>query len=80
MNNLIVYYLSIFVPLFALIGFSDQMPPWLFLSNLVFYFVVYRTVTDYYRLRSKGIFVGKNFWSMLIPGIRYRYFRDLYWF
>ncbi len=69
-EQLIVYYVLIFTP-FAILIYSTKQKlinnDW-FVFLLFFYVLVYRTVTDYFRLRSKNA-IGKNkFWRLLLPG------------
>ncbi len=80
MKNLIIYYCFIFIPLFIIIGLvkSNNIDDNNLLILFFSYFLFYRTLTDFYRLRSKNV-VGKNdFWKLLIPGFRLKYFKDLY--
>ncbi len=79
-EQLIVYYVLILTP-FAILIYSTKQKlinnNW-FVFFLFFYVLVYRTVTDYFRLRGKNA-IGKNrFWKLLIPGTRITYFRELY--
>lgn len=80
MKNLIVYYLLIFVPLFLLIDLTKNnlLTSGQFVGLLFFYAFIYRTLTDYYRLKSKNIIDKKGFWKIFVPGSRLKYFRDLY--
>ncbi len=80
MKKLIVYYFLIITP-FAVLIYATKNglinSSW-FVALLFIYVLIYRTLTDYVRLRSKNI-IGKNqFWKILIPGARIKYFRELY--
>ena len=80
MKNLITYYLIILIPFIALIGLmkSNQIDTSLFVLLLFIYAFVYRVFTDYFRLKSKNVIERKDFWKLLIPGARIKYFTDLY--
>ena len=80
MKNIIVYYFVILVPFFGLLFAMKRellSEEWL-AALLVFYAFIYRTLTDYYRLKSKNAITNKQFFSLLIPGRRIRYFKELY--
>jgi len=80
MRSLIIYYVLIVVPLAALIyaARSKSIDSLWFFILLLIYVLVYRSFTDYYRLRNKKVIDGKDFWRILIPGARAKYFKDLY--
>ena len=80
MKNSIVYYLAIFIPLIILYNLlkSDSIDTSWFLIAIFTYAFVYRMITDYYRLLSRNAIEKKDYWKLLIPGSRYRYFRSLY--
>ena len=80
MKNIIVYYFVILVPFFGLLFAMKRellSEEWL-AALLVFYAFIYRTLTDYYRLKSKNAITSKQFFSLLIPGSRIKYFKELY--
>jgi hypothetical protein len=80
MKNIIVYYFVILVPFFGLlIAMKRELlsEEWC-IALLVFYAFIYRTLTDYYRLKSKNAITSKQFFSLLIPGSRIKYFKELY--
>ncbi len=80
MKNLITYYLTILIPLLLLVLLSKTAminSTWFFIC-LMFYVFVYRTYTDGKRLIAKGVIYGKDVWRILIPGLRLKYFRELY--
>ena len=80
MKNLFVYYLAILLPFGGLF--------WLLRTNLVdsgitlvlffAYALVYRPWTDGSRLAAKGILEKKDRWRMLLPGMHFEHFRELY--
>ena len=80
MKNIIVYYLSITVPLAALVygAINKSINNSWFAVLILIYALIYRTITDYFRLRSKNIIDKKDFWKILKPGARAKYFKDLY--
>ena len=80
MKNLLVYYLVILVPFFCLLYVMKNElidEDWC-IALLVFYAFIYRTLTDYFRLKSKNVITSKQFFSLLIPGSRIKYFKELY--
>jgi hypothetical protein len=74
MKNILVYYLLIFVP-FGLIIWLRNIES---INSFFFYFLVYRTFLDGYRLYMKNIILKKDIWKMIIPGSRFQYFKELY--
>jgi len=80
MKNLLVYYLVILVPFFGLLyAMKNELidEDWC-IALLVFYAFIYRTLTDYFRLKSKNVITSKQFFSLLIPCNRIKYFKELY--
>ncbi len=79
MKNILIYYLAIIVPFALLVFFvkTDQISSGWFCLFLFSYAFPYRAITDLSRLASKGVIL-KPFWKILIPGIRIRYFKELY--
>jgi hypothetical protein len=80
MKNLIVYYATIFIPLGLLLYFAKTKQPdsaW-FVGLLFFYAFIFRAIADYARLLSKDAIAKKQFWHILIPGSRIKYFKELY--
>lgn len=80
MKNLIVYYAIIFIPLGLLLYFAKtkQLGSGCFVVLLFVYAFIFRAITDYARLRSKNVIEKKQFWRILIPGSRIKYFKELY--
>jgi len=80
MKNLVIYYIAIIIP-FAVIIYAGRVHAvnslW-FVFSLLIYVFVYRTLTDYFRLRSKNVIDRKHFWKILVPGARIKYFKELY--
>lgn len=77
MQDIRLYYLTILMPLPLIVYASAINSTW-FLSSVLFYFLVYRTFTDTLRLSAKGLMKKTEFWKMLIPGSRGKFFRALY--
>lgn len=80
MKNLAVYYLAILTPLVLIIlglkqGRIDHM---LFALLLFVYLLVYRTLTDGFRLYEKGVLSKKEMWKIILPGYHFKYFKELY--
>ena len=82
MKNTALYYIAILAPVFIIIYFqqSGSMSPFWFCMFFFFYFFIYRTVTDFFRLVAKGVLTNKDFFKILFPGSRIKYFQELYFF
>ena len=80
MKNTLVYYAAIIIPLLTIttLAAAGYIGSGWFVVFLFCYVLVYRTITDYMRLVSKNIIGKKDFWRILIPGSRIKYFRQLY--
>ena len=80
MRKLIVYYVVIIVPFLLLIlAMKRELigMDWS-LVLFIFYAFIYRGITDFYRLKSKNIITNKQYLTILIPGSRIKYFKELY--
>ena len=80
MKGLVVYYFLIIAPFVALIytGANGSLNSNWFLILLLAYVFIYRSITDYLRLRSKKVVDKGDFWRILMPGARAKYFKALY--
>ena len=81
MKNLLIYYIVIIAPLPLLVYCSKNNvvdSGWVGVLILIYAFP-YRLLTDYYRLRSKAIIDKNNYWEIIKPFSRMKYFRALYW-
>lgn len=80
MKNLFIYYLTSLSPIGILIWLSrtNLVNPTLFVLLLFFYALIFRTYVDGKRLADKNIIPKKDIWKMIIPGKRFRYFKELY--
>jgi uncharacterized membrane protein len=81
MKNTIIYLLVSFLPLAASIYLSKFgiMSSNVFLFFLLFYAFIYRPITDYYRLKQKGLISKDEFWKSFLPGyFGQKYFYKLY--
>jgi len=80
MKNTALYYLAIVTPLGILIFLTliKQIDNLWFVIFLLSYALVYRTIIDYLRLISKDVIAKNEFWKILIPGSRIKYFKELY--
>lgn len=80
MKNLIIYYLQVFIPAIILFGLfkTNKIDFSEFIILFLIYGFVYRMFIDYYRLKSKNLIEKKDFWKLLIPGARIKYFFDLF--
>jgi hypothetical protein len=57
---------------------TEQLNSSWFVILLFFYTFIFRTITDYARLRSKNVIDKRQFWHILVPGSRIKYFKELY--
>ena len=80
MKKILFFYLLIFAPLVILFWMnkSDSISSFYFVLFLFLYVFVYRTFTDGIRLIDKNIIHKKDLWKMIIPGSRFKYFKELY--
>ena len=80
MRNIIVYYCVVIVPvaIIALLILTDTINSNWFVYSFCFYLFIYRTYIDGKRLVDKGIIEKKDIWKMIVPGQRFRFFKDLY--
>jgi len=80
MKNIIVYYCVAIVPvaLIFLLRLTNTINTNWFVYSLCFYLLIYRTYIDGKRLSEKGLIEKKDIWKMIVPGQRFRFFKDLY--
>lgn len=78
MKNRILYYIALFAPAAALAVSWKILPSTLALVLLGFYIFVYRTFLDGLRLAEKGVIPKRDIWKMIKPGMRGKYFKELY--
>jgi len=80
MKSLLVYYLSITIPLLALILLVSfhSIDSITFVILLMIWAFIYRPITDGMRLINKGIIQKKEFWKLFVPFRRYDWFMELY--
>ncbi|GAB2762146.1 hypothetical protein [Salinimicrobium soli] len=78
MKNIYFYYLAFIFPGVALALFWKEVPPNLALAGLILYVFVYRSFIDGWRLSTKGVIEKKDIWKLVIPGMRGKYFKELY--
>lgn len=76
MKNILIYYISIFLPLPLLIG-SLSYDSMIFFVLLISY-VIYRGFIDGQRLIEKELINKNELWKAFIPFWSSRYFRQLY--
>ena len=79
MKNLLIYYISILLPIPAIVG-SAYYSSTLFCISLLSYAMVYRGFTDGKRLLEKGLIRKSDFWKVFVIPFwaRGMYFRELY--
>jgi hypothetical protein len=78
MQNTALFYIIAFAPVVLLVFLARNGYPILFVLAFGIYALIYRTFVDYLRLRSKHIISKNQFWKLLIPGSRVKYFIPLY--
>ncbi|MBP9151668.1 MAG: hypothetical protein KBF73_05255 [Flavobacteriales bacterium] len=80
MKNLFVYYLVILAPVGLLIWLNktDMVSANLWVGLFFVYLLIYRTYVDGKRLSDKGVIPKKDIWKMIIPGARFKHFKELY--
>ncbi len=80
MKKLLFFYSVILSPLALIFWLSDQeiVDSWVILVLILIYALLYRTYTDGMRLVHKEVIPKSEIWKMLIPGTRFRYFKELY--
>ena len=80
MKNLIFYYLLIVTPFLAILFLGrDIMDSTQFTIALLTYVLIYRPVTDYYRLKAVTGFKGDKLLTLVIPFYgHFKYFKELY--
>lgn len=78
MKNRILYYIAILAPAGALALSWEILPSTLALVLLGFYVFIYRNFLDGLRLAEKGVIAKNEIWKMIKPGMRGKYFKELY--
>ena len=79
MKNILIYYLTIILPLLIIITIGLNLNyPLLFATLLILYWIPYRVITDGLRLESKGLITRKEMWKLIIPGYRIDHIKELY--
>jgi hypothetical protein len=79
-KNLFTYYLTILLPIVILawLNKTDLISSTIFVILLFFYILIFRTYVDGKRLADKNIIQKKDIWKMIIPGKRFKHFKELY--
>jgi len=79
MKNIITYCIVILATLLLIIllrtGINNAP---IFAGLILFYALVYRTITDGIRLFQKSVIPKKDNWKLIIPGTRILHFKELY--
>ena len=80
MKRLEIYYFVTIIPVVIIftLKFTDMISNNWFVYSFVAYLLLYRTYTDGRRLAEKGIIEKRDIWKMIIPGQRFKYFKELY--
>ncbi len=74
------YYPAIILPMvlmIVLVKYKFIGNVW-FCISLLFYALIYRSLTDYWRLRSKNVIEKRNLLKIMSSGVRFKYFKELY--
>ncbi len=80
MKKISWYYVAIFLPLIMLLVLTKYKlisNVW-FCISLFFYAFIYRSLTDYWRLRSKNIIEKMSPVKIFLSGFVFKYFKELY--
>jgi hypothetical protein len=77
MKQIIFYYLTILAPIPLLVWLVD-FDKGLFMVFLLIYAIIYRPLTDGYRLLTKGVINRKKLWIMFTGYGNIKYFKELY--
>lgn len=78
MKELIIYYVKIIIPLPLIVLPLQAGLFWLFIGYFGIYWLGFRTYVDGNRLIQKGIISKNKRWKLLLPGLRMKYFKELY--
>lgn len=78
MKNIFLYYFLFLSPGIILAVFRDSLPGNIALLLLALCVFLYRTLLDGLRLNAMGILEKKEIWKMAVPGMRGKYFKQLY--
>jgi hypothetical protein len=80
MKNKWIFYLVITIPaiILGLLVNADLINSFWFTTFLLQYLFVFRTYTDGKRLADKGVIKKGDMWTLVIPGTRLQYFKELY--
>jgi hypothetical protein len=81
LKNTIAYYIVIASPvaILAILAKNKEIASDWFVTSMLLYCFVYRPITDYYRLLSKGLLSKRDFWRAFTPFLQAKYFKALYW-
>lgn len=77
MKNLLVYYFQILLPL-PLIYWSASTHRTSFFISLLIFYLIYRCITDYYRLLNKKLINKNDLLKTLIPFWNMKFFKEMY--
>ncbi len=80
MKNIFIYYLTITIPIGIIIWLekTDLLNSTQFIGLLFFYLLIFRTYVDGKKLYKKNIILKKDIWKIIIPGKRFKFFKELY--
>ena len=74
-----MYHFALLAPALVLALYWQVLLPQVALLLLFVYVFIYRTFLDGARLSSKNIIRRRDIWKMILPGMRGKYFKQLYY-
>lgn len=80
MKKLLFFYAKILLPIVVLFWLNklDFIHKNVFVFLLFFYAFIFRTYIDGKKLSRKKLIHKKEIWKIVIPGVRIKYFKELY--
>lgn len=80
MKKLILYFLSIILPVILILTLKNEgiFNDVTFIFVCFVYLILYRPIVDYFRLVDKGLISKNQFLSLFNPGTTFKYFKDLF--
>ncbi len=81
LGEIVLFWMLAIVPFFALMMMIDKFnrSPWLFISLVVIYAMIYRPILHIFRLLRLKVIEGKDAWKLFIPFYEAKYLKAL-WF
>jgi hypothetical protein len=78
--EIVLFWVLAVVPFFALMMMIHKFnrSPWLFISLLLTYAMIYRPILHIFRLSRLKVIEKKDAWKFFIPFYETKYFKDLW--